>query len=113
MVSAVRTDGPFAAAAVNGPFDTDVFLAYLEQVLTPELCDGDVVVMDNLTPHKHPKARTLIESAGAAVLYLSPSSPDLNPIENLWSKVKPVKQGPASAAEHRGSNVRNAPGRDP
>ena len=88
MISAVRTDGPFAAALVNGATDTDVFLAYVEHVLAPELRDGDVVVMDNLAPHKDPKVRELIESAGASLVYLPPYSPDLNPIENMWSKVK-------------------------
>lgn len=88
MISAVRTSGPFAAAVVGGATDTDVFLAYVEQALVPELREGEVVVMDNLSPHKHPRVRELIESAGARVLYLPPYSPDYNPIENMWSKVK-------------------------
>lgn len=88
MISAVRTAGPFAAAVVSGATDTDVFLAYVEHALMPELHAGDVVVMDNLAPHKHPMVRTLIESTGATLLYLPPYSPDLNPIENMWSKVK-------------------------
>ena len=65
MISAVRTAGPFAAAVVSGATDTDVFLTYVEHALLPELRPGDMVVMDDLAPHKHPKVRTLIGSVGA------------------------------------------------
>lgn len=76
MISAVRTSGAVAGAVISGATDTDVFLAYVEQALVPELHAGDVVVMDNLAPHKHPRVRELIEGAGARVLYLPPYSPD-------------------------------------
>ena len=88
MISAIRTSGPFAAAVVNGATDSDVFLTYVQHVLTPELSAGDVVILDNLQPHKAAGVRPMIEAAGATLLYLPPYSPDYNPIENMWSKVK-------------------------
>ncbi len=69
MIRAVPIDGPFAAAVVSSATATDVFLAYIQHVLAPELRSGDVVVMDNLARHEHPMVRTLIESAGATPLY--------------------------------------------
>ena len=88
MIAAIRTAGPFAPALVRGATDTDVFLAYVEQALAPALTAGDVVILDNLQPHKSPRVRELIEGVGARLLYLPPYSPDFNPIENMWSKVK-------------------------
>jgi len=88
IISAVRTGGPFAAASIVGATDSDVFRAYVREVLAPQLRAGDVVVMDNLTPHKASGVRQAIEAVGAELHYLPPYSPDLNPIENMWSKVK-------------------------
>jgi transposase len=88
MISAIRTTGPCAAAVVTGATDSDVFLAYVQHVLVPELKPGDVVILDNLQPHKAKGVREMIEAAGAKLLYLPPYSPDFNPIENMWSKVK-------------------------
>jgi transposase len=88
VIGAVRTSGPFAAATVVGATDSDVFRAYAREVLAPELRPGDVVVMDNLSPHKAAGVREAIEAAGAGLRYLPPYSPDFNPIENVWSKVK-------------------------
>jgi transposase len=88
MISAIRLDGPFAAATIIGPTDSDVFRTYIRELLTPQLKLGDVVVMDNLSPHKAPGVREAIESAGASLRYLPPYSPDFNPIENMWSKLK-------------------------
>ena len=68
--------------------DTEVFQAYVEHVLVPELKAGDIVVLDNLRCHADIHARRLIEKAGAQVWFLPPYSPDLNPIEKMWSKVK-------------------------
>ena len=68
--------------------DTEIFLAYLDHVLCPQLWPGDVVVMDNLSSHKVKGVRERIEAAGAELLYLPPYSPDLNPIEKAWSKLK-------------------------
>ena len=88
MISAIRSSGPFAAAVVNGATDSDVFRTYVQHVLVPELSADDVVILDNLQPHKAPAVREMIEAAGARLLYLPPYSPDFNPIENMWSKVK-------------------------
>lgn len=88
ILSAVGLRGPFAPAVFDGPVDADVFGAYVEQVLRPALRPGDWVILDNLGPHKAAGVRDSIESAGARVLYLPPYSPDFNPIENLWSKLK-------------------------
>lgn len=88
MISAIRTSGPFASATLLGATDSDVFRIYVSEVLTPQLRAGDVVVMDNLSPHKASGVREAIEAAGASLRYLPPYSPDFNPIENMWSKVK-------------------------
>lgn len=88
MISAIRLDGSTAAMAIEGATDTEVFRAYVEKVLCPMLRAGDIVVMDNLSPHKNELTLSLIEAAGASVLFLPPYSPDLNPIEKMWSKVK-------------------------
>jgi transposase len=88
MISAIRTSGPFAAASIVGATDSEVFRTYIREILAPQLRTGDVVVMDNLTPHKAPGVREAIESVGAELRYLPPYSPDFNPIENMWSKVK-------------------------
>jgi transposase len=88
MISAVRTAGPFAAGTIVGATDSDVFRTYVREVLAPQLRAGDVVVMDNLSPHKASGVREAIESVGATLRYLPPYSPDFNPIENMWSKVK-------------------------
>jgi transposase len=88
MISAVRLDGPCACATVDGPVDADVFRAYVTLVLAPQLRPGDLVVLDNLSAHKAPGVAEAVNAAGATVLYLPPYSPDYNPIENMWSKVK-------------------------
>jgi len=73
---------------LDGPINRDAFEVYVEKVLVPELRLGDVVVMDNLSSHKGPSVRALIEAAGATLLYLPPYSPDFNPIENAFAKLK-------------------------
>jgi transposase len=88
ILSAIRLSGPFAPAVFNCPTDREVFRSYVEQVLIPELRPGDVVIMDNLSPHKAAGIEEAIASVGAMALYLPPYSPDFNPIEHLWSKVK-------------------------
>ena len=88
MISAIRVDGVVAPFVVEGAVDAEVFRVYVRQVLVPTLRAGDVVVMDNLQPHKASGVREAIESAGATLLYLPPYSPDFNPIEPMWSKVK-------------------------
>jgi transposase len=87
-VAAIRLSGMSAAATMACSMDGELFQTYLRLALLPVLGAGDVVVMDNLSSHKHPRVRELIESAGAKLLYLPPYSPDFNPIEMIWSKVK-------------------------
>jgi transposase len=87
-VAAVRLDGLTAPFTIDCPMNGEIFDVYAERVLVPTLRPGDVVVMDNLTAHKRPQVKDRIESAGASVLYLPPYSPDFNPIEMIWSKVK-------------------------
>jgi transposase len=87
-VAAVRLDGLTAPFTIDCPMDGEIFGVYVERVLVPALRSGDVVVMDNLTAHKRPQIKRMIEAAGARVLYLPPYSPDFNPIEMIWSKVK-------------------------
>lgn len=88
LLAALSLEGVRAAMTVESPTDGDVFLAYLEQVLGPRLQPGDVVVLDNLPAHKVAGVRSLIEVHGAQLLYLPPYSPDFNPIEPAWSKIK-------------------------
>jgi transposase len=90
MLSAIRLDGVIQDATVvfDGPMNSATFLAYTQQCLAPSLRPGDIVVMDNLSSHKAPGVRQAIEAVGADLWYLPPYSPDLNPIEKLWSKVK-------------------------
>jgi len=78
---------------IEAATDGDIFLSYLAQVLCPHLQSGDVVVMDNLAAHKVQGVRELIESRGAQLRYLPPYSPDFNPIEKCWSKVKQLLRG--------------------
>jgi transposase len=88
-VAAIRLGGGATASATMAcPMDGQLFQRYLEEVLAPTLRPGEVVVMDNLPSHKAPRVRELIEAAGATLLYLPPYSPDFNPIEMIWSKVK-------------------------
>lgn len=88
LLGALGLGGVRAAMTVEAPTDGDVFLAYVEQVLGPRLEPGDVVVLDNLSAHKVAGVCELIEARGAQLLYLPPYSPDFNPIEPAWSKVK-------------------------
>lgn len=88
MLAALTTRGLQSPMTIESPTDGDVFLAYLEQVLCPQLQPGQVVIMDNLAAHKVAGVRQLIEAAGARLLYLPPYSPDFNPIEQAWSKIK-------------------------
>ena len=89
-LSSIRLDGELAFTTFQGGTTGDKFLAYLKDVLTPSLRPGDIVVMDNLRTHHIQAVSELLHNAGAQVLYLPAYSPDLNPIEKLWSKVKAV-----------------------
>lgn len=88
ILGAMSTQGMIAAMTIEESTDADIFLAYLDHCLCPKLCPGDVVVMDNLSSHKVNGVRERIEAAGARLVYLPPYSPDLNPIEKAWSKLK-------------------------
>lgn len=88
FVAALRYRQLTAPMLTDGPMDGDVFLAYVEHFLCPTLRPGDIVVLDNLSSHKVAGVREAIESAGATLRPLPPYSPDLNPIENLFAKLK-------------------------
>jgi transposase len=88
ILGAMSLNGMIATMTIEEPTDTDILLAYIEHLLYPVLKPGDVVVMDNLSAHKAPAVREWIEKAGAELLYLPPYSPDLNPIEKAWAKLK-------------------------
>jgi len=88
FVAGLRLTGMVAPMVLDGPINRDAFLAYVNQVLVPELTPGDIVVMDNLSSHKGAGVREAIEAAGATLLYLPPYSPDFNPIENAFAKLK-------------------------
>lgn len=88
MISSVRLNGTTACMTIEGATNTEVFYAYVREVLAPSLRHGDIVVMDNLGAHKNERTLALIEAAGAEVRFLPAYSPDLNPIEMMWSKVK-------------------------
>ena len=84
----LRLEGLHAAAVFDGPIDSPTFFAYVEQVLVPTLRPGDVVVLDNLAVHKQPEIRVAIEGVGAQLRFLPPYSPDFNPIEQAFAKLK-------------------------
>jgi transposase len=88
FVGALRVTGMTAPMVLDGPMTGAWFLSYVEQVLVPTLTPGDVVILDNLPAHKGSAAREAIEAAGAKLLFLPPYSPDFNPIENAFSKLK-------------------------
>ena len=93
MLAALTTAGVLASMTLESPTDGDVFLALVEQVLAPRLEPGHVVILDHLAAHQVPGVRQLIEERGAQLLYLPPYSPDFNPIEPAWSKLKQRLRG--------------------
>jgi transposase len=90
---AVRLGGAIAGAVVKGPMDSDVLGVWMREALLPGLRPGDIVVMDNLPAHRRPAVRAMIERAGCELRFLPPYSPDWNPIEMMWSKVKQLIRG--------------------
>ena len=98
MISSVRLDGTTACMTIEGATNTEVFQAYVREVLVPSLCPGDIVAMDNLGAHKNELTLALIEQAGAEARFLPAYSPDLNPIEMMWSKVKALSHPDLLAA---------------
>ncbi len=88
MISSIRLDGSSACMTIDGATDTEVFQAYVREILCPTLHAGDIVIMDNLSPHKNEQTLSLIAATGASTRFLPAYSPDLNPIEMMWSKLK-------------------------
>jgi transposase len=88
LVQAIALDGTRAAMVLDGPMNSNSFVGFCEWLLAPSLHPGDLVVMDNLSSHKSQRAIRAIETVGARAVYLPPYSPDLNPIENIFSKLK-------------------------
>ena len=88
MISSVRLDGTTACMTIEGATNTEVFQAYVRHILVPVLHPGDIVILDKLGAHKNEQTLALIRNAGAEVSFLPAYSPDLNPIEMMWSKVK-------------------------
>jgi transposase len=96
FAAGLRLNGMTAPLVLDGPMTGAAFLAYVEQMLAPTLIPGDIVVMDNLPAHKVSGVRTAIEAAGATLLYLPPYSPDFNPIEMAFAKLKTLLRGIAA-----------------
>jgi len=88
LIAALGIGGMRCSTVVDGAVNGDVFEAFVEQVLVPELQSGDVVILDNLSSHKRQRIRELIEGTGTRLVFLPPYSPDLNPIELIFAKVK-------------------------
>lgn len=88
MISSIRLDGSTACLAIDGATDKEIFREYVRRILLSTLQPGDIVIMDNLPAHKDKESLRIIESVGAKVHFLPPYSPDFNPIEKMWSKVK-------------------------
>lgn len=109
FTGALRLSGMTAPMVLDGPMNSDAFRAYVEQVLVATLRPGDIVVMDNLAPHKASTVRDLIEAAGAELRYLPPYSPDLNPIENAFAKLKAaLRKAAARTVDDLDQAIRNA-----
>ncbi len=108
FVAGLTLRGMIAPFVLSGPINRDAFEAYVEKVLVPELRPGDIVVMDNLSSHKGPRARQLVEAAGARLLFLPPYSPDFNPIENAFARLKALLR---KAAERTVDGLWSAIGR--
>jgi transposase len=88
MLGALSLQGVEALMTVNGATDGDIFLVFVREVLAPALSEGDVVIWDNLGAHRSVAVREAVEARGATVMFLPPYSPDMNPIERCWSKIK-------------------------
>ena len=88
FVAGLTLRGMIAPFVLDGPINREAFETYVEKVLVPDLRSGDIVIMDNLSSHKGPQVREMIETAGARLLFLPPYSPDFNPIELAFAKLK-------------------------
>jgi transposase len=108
FIAGLTLRGMIAPFVLDGPINRDAFETYIAKVLVPELRTGDVVIMDNLSSHKGHRVQDMIEAAGAQLLYLPPYSPDFNPIENAFSKLKAMLR---KAAERTVGGLWDAIGR--
>jgi len=88
LMSGMRLDGVVAPMLLDGPVNGETFARYVEQCLAPALEPGDILIIDNLPAHKSARVTAAVDGAGCMLVYLPPYSPDFNPIENMWSKVK-------------------------
>ena len=101
LIAGIRLQGPCAPWLFEGPMDGEMFLAWMRQGLAPALRPGDVVILDNLATHKIRGVREAIEAAGARLMYLPPYSPDFNPIEPMWSKIKQILRSQAPRTDEQ------------
>lgn len=109
IISSVRFNGEIAAMTIKGATDSQAFQTYISQILCPTLCKDDIVIMDNLSAHKVSGIREAIEDTGATLLYLPPYSPDYNPIEMMWSKIKAfIRKTKPRSAETIAKAISNA-----
>jgi transposase len=88
MIGAIRLDGSVCCMSIEGATTGEVFREFVRRVLCPQLREGDIVIADNLSAHKDAESQSLIQACGASYLFLPPYSPDYNPIEQMWSKIK-------------------------
>jgi transposase len=100
MIASVRSDGVTTHTTLCGATNTENFRTYVRDILAPTLRRGDIVVLDNLLPHKNKETLQIISQTGARVAFLPPYSPDLNPIEKLWSKVKAILRKTKARTPH-------------
>jgi len=100
LIAGIRLEGPCAPWLFDGPMNGEMFLAWVQQGLAPTLRAGELVIMDNLTTHKIRGVQEAIHSRGARLLYLPPYSPDFNPIEPMWSKIKQFLRSRAPRSEN-------------
>jgi transposase len=101
LISAIRLEGPCAPWLFEGPMNGEMFLAWVREGLAPALRRGDVVILDNLSTHKIRGVREALEAAGARLMYLPPYSPDFNPIEPMWSKIKQILRSHAPRTDEQ------------
>lgn len=101
LISGIRFEGPCAPWVFEGPMNGEMFLAWVEQGLAPMLRTGEIVILDNLSIHKVGGVREAIHARGAHLLYLPPYSPDFNPIEPMWSKIKQVLRSHAPRSDEQ------------
>jgi transposase len=108
LIAGLRSTGITAPYVLDGPVNGEIFLAYVEQILAPTLSPGDILILDNLRSHKVAGVREAVEARNAQILYLPPYSPDLNPIEQTFAKLKALLR---KAAARTKDDLWNAIGR--